>query len=538
MAIIGSQPVKVRIPRTTQEEQALAQTSDFLEGYWPDVDSLILPVNGLTYASNVAYFKNQLWRRNGQVPYDITAPDSEQIMGLFAFYIPSIGFLLFRFSPDKIYKVTSSGWVEITPNAVTLNGGVLNYYNTTFIDSRIFFTNDGIDPIYEIDTGTDEYKAVGNAPSARYITSAFNRLIAAFITGAPDIPFRIQWCGESNYTQWDPTIDISAGQQDLITSPSNISDDITGVLTAAQSLIVPRQRSMWIGTHLPSATTPFSFFPQLPRLGADLPRTILLTEKGLIWLNAQTTSVYVWDLSTTEVPTISEKVRRELKAALQLASQVWAAYSHEIAVYTLFFSYQSESVVRYFEYSFDTKTWVIGEYPNSPTVCSDIDFSSSVTSINDLTGTIDDLVGPIDSLGGLIQTSNRYFGYADGTITYQTFYSGSGDITLDDNGTEFISRVQSKNIQVPITDTFINLIRLQVAPFSTGSVTLSYSKDNGNTWTVAKTVTFTETGKYQLVQLRKAIKAEYIMWKAETDDCMCTFNGFYIQLVKAGITHD
>lgn len=539
----NSQAATVKSPaaRVIQEVKDLVDLKNFLAGYISDLDPAQIPDAGLTYALNVEYLRGMLFRRNGLLTYSNTKPNSNKVLNIAAFYQTTTGLNLIRLDRQKIERSQSSGWTEFTPNpvGVALAGSDYDYFSITSIDDRAFFSNNGHDPIREMTPGTSQYQALGNAPQYKYITAAFDRIVGVNRVAATDIPTEVGWSGSLNYDEWDPLVDISAGTNNLVASPSAVSDDITGIFFNDSALIVPRQRSIWLGTHLDSGTNPFNFFSKVPRVGADLPRTIKLTEYGLVWASFQASCIYVWDLqSNTPIKLTTGKISRYLKVQIQAATEIWGAFSYDTNKYSLFMSNISTSTVTCITFDFVYQNYVIHEYPMVSAV-EDLDFAASSTTIDELVGTIAGLVGTIDALGGLIANTTRFFGRTDGEMATYSFYSGlesTSLITATDLGTAFTNDIRSKIFEIPPDYQTINLVRFPYTPYSTGTLNLYYSKDDGLTWILAKTevVVTGDLSKGNILQLKKAVLARRIIWRLTSADCMMAHNGLYVQVLKSG----
>lgn len=536
-----SKPYQLPNPNPqNHEELSLGSSADFLSGLITDADPLNIPDNALQNCLNIIYTRGLLLRRNGLLVYPIAKPDSLKIMAVFLFFETKTGVNLLRFTPSSIYRAGSTGWVQFTPTAVALAGTNIDYFQFTVIENRGFFTNDGANVVMEILPATQEYSPLGNSPQAKYITSAFDRVIVASIVDVVDIPYRIQWSGNLNFDEWDPLIDESAGFTDFVDSSSDLSDDITGIYNLASVICITRQRSIWLATHTGSASQPFSFFIDISRVGADTPRTIVLREKGLIFFSFQTSSVLFYT-PQNDLVDISIPIKRYLKSQITAIDLIWGTYNYDTECYTLFIGSNSSSTVLGFTYNFLTKTWSIENYLNI-SATSDLDYPTSSVSIDELLGTISGLSGTIDSLGGLVANSSRFIGDISGNLYTQpvffAFESQAGDILLDDNGTSFETIIQGKTYQLPIYNQYLNLCRIGVTPFTVGSIVLEYSKDDSHTWTAYKTVTFI-TGqlfKNQIITGNKLINTRRFTWRIRTTDCMFVCNRFDSQLAPAGIS--
>ncbi len=511
---------------------------DFLGGLVTDNAPHTLPPNALQRMLNGVYNKNQLFRRNGLQDYSLAKPDSNKILAIFTFFHNGTGINFLRFTSTSIYRAGSTGWTQITGAA--LNGTNNDPYSFTVADNRAFFSNGGADAIQEIDPSTASYSPLGNAPKYKYISSAFNRVIGANRRDAVDVPYEIGWSGDLDYDEWDPLVNISAGSTPLVNSPSDLSDGITGVFSLSSVLCVTRERSIWLATNLPSATNPFNFFVAVPRIGCDVPATTALAADGLIFYNFQNAAVYYYAPGEQPVE-ISQSVKRAIKNDVSNPNDLFGSYNYDTNIYSLFIVSNTSSTVKCYSYSFRSKVWSYDEFYNVSYV-KDIDYSSSDLTIDELTGTIDDLEGTIDQLGGLVANANRFFGFGDGELNTQPLFAGFegtiNNIVLTDNGTEFETVFDSKTFEDKTEDLIVNYTQIVFTPYTTGTVTLKYSKDDGRTWNTYKSLTVTDSMlfKSRLMLARRLIRTRNFIWRFSTSDCMLTLDSYYVRADRAGLS--
>lgn len=522
------------------ENQTLFQAQDFLAGLIKDANPEGIPPNALQNLKNTVYTRNQLFRRNGLQAYAVTKPDTSRIMAMFAYSDVTTGINLLRFTPTTVNRIQSGGWVALT--GPTLHSTSNDRYSFTVADGVAYFSNGGADVIQKINPVANTYAALGDAPKYKYIASGYNRIIGANLRAATDVPYQIGWSGDLNYAEWNSAVDISAGSTPLVNSPSDLSDDITGIFPLSSVLCITRQRSIWLATNIPSATNPFNFFVAVPRIGCDAPGTIALAADGLIFYNYQTSSVYFYSpLGDGQPQEISQAVRRAIKADAVSPDNMFASYNPDTSVYSLFLTSNTTGLVKCYSYSFRTKTWVYDEFTNVSSV-TDIDYASSDLTINQLTGTIAALAGTIDQLGGLVANASRFFGFIDGTLCTQPLFTGNssnvGNIVATDNGTTISTIIDSKTFTNFGYDTYYNYVTVEYTPYSTGSISLQYSKDDGNTWTTYKTATVTSGMLYksQIILSKKPVKTRNYIWRISSSDCMFSLNNFKVLAEKAGLS--
>jgi hypothetical protein len=513
-------------------------SDNFLGGLITDNDPSTISPTALQNLLNVVYDRNLLLRRNGLTQYSIAKPNSNKVMAVFVFFQTSQGVNLFRITRNTIHKATSAGWVAYAGTALT--GTDVDYFNFTVADNRAFFTNNGVNVIQEILPGTNSWANLGNAPQYKYITSAFNRIIGANLAGAGAKPYQIGWSGDLNYGEWNPLTDISAGLTPLVDSPADLSDDITGVFNLASVLCIVRQRSIWLATKQPSATNPFNFFIAVPRIGCDTPRSICLFADGLLFYNFLTSSVYYYapgPYKQDQPQDISGPIKRFLKSSIDDPSNVFGSFSYDRNTYTIYINSSSGTLTKAFSFNLNTKTWSYEEFSNLSAV-ADIDYNTSTLAITGLTGLINALSGSISSLGGLVANASKFFGFNTGELNTQSTFSGfasqTGNITLSDSTGSFSTIIDSKTITVPLINAYISKCRVLYTPYSIGNVSLFYSKDDGVTWNLYKTVSVINSmlNKSQFIQGNKFLNCRRFIWRLSTSDCMLAVNGFNLELAE------
>lgn len=527
---------------STQDEIELISSPDFLAGLITDGDPANIPPNALQTLINGTYNRSLLFRRNGLALYSISKPDSLKVMAIFAFFQTATGINLLRFTATTINKATSTGWIAFSGPALIGTG--LDYFSFTVADNRAFFSNGGQNVIMELLPGTNAWAVLGNAPKYKFLTSSFNRIIGANFVAATSIPYQIGWSGDLNYGEWNPLVDISAGFTSLVDSPADLSDEITGLFNLTSAMCITRQRSLWLATRQASATNPFFFFTAVPRIGGDCPRTIKLTPDGLFFYNFQLSSVYFYTpnsysqaYGSGHPEDISGPIKRFLKSSIDDPANLFASFNLDTGKYTLFVASNTVQLVKAFTFDTNTKTWSYAEYSNISCV-NDIDYASSTVTINGLTGITNNLSGIINNLGGLSANSNRFIGFNNGDLSLQPTYAGFpneiGNINLADNGIPFTSRYDSKIIENPDLNTYITRCRLAFTPFTLGNVSLYYSKDDGNTFTLYKTVSITSNmlTKNQILTGSKFLNVRRFIWSFQTSNCMHTLNRFDMKITR------
>lgn len=512
------------------------QSENFLAGLVTDYDPLNIPENALQYVTNAIILRNKLIRRNGLVAYGIAKPDSNAVLGMYLITTVATGTVLLRFTKSSIYRSTSGGWVAVTGPA--LLGTDSDYFSLTVADEVPYFANNGANVIYQIDLATNTYAALGDAPKYRFITSAFDRIVGANLSDVTDIPYQVGWSGALNYPEWNPITDLSAGFTPLVDSPSDLSDYITGIYNLTSALCIPRQKSIWLATNLPSATQPFNFYSAVPRLGCDMPKTLVMKIDGIVFYNKLHAGVYSYVPGADPVE-LTGNVKRNLKVDILAGDDAFAMYDEELDVYSLFITLTGSNVVKCYSYSFQGKFWMYDEYPAITSVSS-VTSTASTLTLDELLGTLDSLSGTLDGLGGVSSAATRLIGFGNGDLCSQAIFpalqSQAGLITLTDNSSSFTTTIRGKTFEYNGVDSIYNRLSFQFTPYCTGSITISYSKDNGQTWIALKVLTITLPMLFmsRRVLTMKPVRSDTYIWQVSTSDCMFSLDSFIIDATPVG----
>lgn len=529
------------IPQIQQEEETVVDTTDFSAGWLGDVAERNIPDNGFQYIKNFVYLRGRFIVLNGMAGLQITPPDTNKILNVNAFFDVTTGLNLMRYTKDSIYKLQSNGFIEFTPDTIpAISGTDVDYFSFASVDNRFFFSNNGTDPIRELDPVAQTYKQFGNAPNYRYITSAFDRVIGANLVDAVDIPTQWGWSGAFNYDEFDPSVDISAGFQQLVVSPSDTSDDITGIFNYSTFLVLSRERTIWIAQHQASATNPFNVFAKFPNLGMDTPRTICKNEKGLIWYSRLLGQILYWEPPNGEVRLLNMKIKTSMRNILQQSSgwEYFGSFNPTTYTYSLF-ALDLLSTCLEFQYSFIYDNWVLLDHntPAIPSAVYDLSSGFSSITIDELSGTIDDLEGTIDQLGGITAEATRIFGMTEGDIYFAYPYSGDTNepnrATPDDD-----PLARTKKYEIPIKDCNFSLIRIEFVPYSRGTVTLTVYKANGNTISKSQVIDLEQLNEATewSIQIKKSIKTKWIYLEISSEDIIFQLTRVTIMKTTTGVS--
>jgi hypothetical protein len=182
--------------------------------------------------------------------------------------------------------------------------------------------------------------------------------------------------------------------------------------------------------------------------------------------------------------------------------------------YQLCISVASSNTTRIWTYNLKTKAWSFDEKNNVSSI-DNVEFSQSTGAIGDLVGTIGNLLGTIASLSPSVNTSTRFYSFINGDIEQ---YDALNDV--DEDGI-YTTTIESKVFELPLDDASFQRVRIEIIVRKATTITLSYSKDNGVSWSLYKSISLTPQNNVnennrQLVIASKHIRSRQLKFKIES----------------------
>lgn len=471
--------------------------------------------------------QDSIARRPGSVLYEPLKPDSSRVMNYIAYNRNNDSVLLLRFNPAGIHISNVANWLAATPTSGALTGGDNDRFTAAIISDRFFFTNNGVDYVQEYDPSTNSFDRLGNADKYKFVTGFGARTVVANLQGASPNPVQIGWSGLNNYDEFSPLTDNTAGFQPLTDSTSDRADFISGIFGGSNSIVIFRERSIWEGTNTNSPTKPFNFYSKINGVGCDAPYSIKKIPLGFCFLDSRTRSVYLYTLDGG-LESIDLPIRESLFAPNLDPNTVFGAYNQKTKEYQVAIPDTTSLVTRVWTYSFVNKTWSYDEY-NALSSLDVLDYSSSTLTYNDLIGTYDDLLGDYDDLTANNNVVTKFLGYDTGELAYE---AANAD---DDWGTPYEMVVDSKDWELDINDMDIAELRLNYNFYLSGTFQFEYSRDSGNTWKIAKTITPVLTlGLPELKIYKKTIHTRRLKYRITATSGLMTINKFGAWISQSG----
>ncbi len=154
-----------------------------------------------------------------------------------------------------------------TLNALTIPGlatgqqGSNQLFTDAHIQNQIYFANGGY-PLSYLD-GSANVQFAGDTPgTCNFLAVNTSHLVQAYCiepalgqTGSKVFSRRVRWSASGNPLEWDPTLDFTAGLNDLLEVP----DDITGLNTLGRNSFVWRSNGITVMFPTGIGLSPFDF---------------------------------------------------------------------------------------------------------------------------------------------------------------------------------------------------------------------------------------------------------------------------------------
>lgn len=458
-------------------------------GLVTQIDSADIANNEFVQVKNFDVRDDKTSRRYGTTLYTPVKPNANAIILVEHIKEYTGVTRILRFTTSTIHKMDFGGaaWTALAGPAFAADDTAR--IKLLRLANRTFFT-DAIIPIQEINLTASTYAAAGNAPKARYIAGFFNRLVCAYYTN-PLNPIQIGWSGDNNFSEFDPLVDYSSGFTYLAESPSDYSDFIMGLFPMANSMIVMKEKSVWLATKQPSASNPFNFYTVVPGVGCDTPESVQKIPNGVIWYDSRVGTVMVYTVGMTQPEVVGQKIAKTFLTEIVDPNHCTSTYDPTNEEYSLilcpYAPWPKAGITKIWKYNFRTKAWSYDE----------IEDVTSVSYIED------------------VNVRKRLYGQFDGDILVDDFTQYVPPTNDTDNGIVYTSVLVSKTYELPSDDTYIHSLRIEYIPRLAGSFTVAFSKNNGITWTNYKTVSFVagDVGKRQVERFVKHIKARQYTWR-------------------------
>lgn len=398
-----------------EDEVIHTYRAHFLKGMDSDLTITNIPDDMFGNILNLRPYRGALLPRHG-IWTTATKPNSNRVIGYAAFTRFSGVTQEFRFTKNSVHELESGSWVALTGPA--LGGGDRDRFQTIFVEDRIFFNNNGLNVLMEIDASANTYAAAGNARKYKYYTLANNRIVGAnLVDGSPN-PIEIATSGDRNYDEWDPTVDITAYRNSLIDPESTTIDEITGLVNLDDNVVVFRSRSIWLGIPQPIFSVPFAFKRIVSGIGCNVPYSIQKVGNAIVWYDNIANDVFYLTLegANATIRSVGKQIRNNFDIGVPEWSYVFSNYDPTNNLYEIGRESVGDINTNIYTLNLDDFNWSQALYRQICLLTNKIVPVISVT-IDSLSGTIDALVGTIDNLSQTKLANKKVFGYNDGNIS-------------------------------------------------------------------------------------------------------------------------
>ena len=513
--------MRTRNPLLARPEQTVPQPSINVPQYpqmnVPSIDggmNTIVDPNDLqdneqVLINNMVIRNGKMSRRLGVSEIGPTKPNADPVRKIFTLKQYDGTLVQLRITDDTIYR-RGVTWVEITDaGGSPLTEGINNLVST---DDRHFFSTNGSTVIQEVNLLADTYAELGNAPRYKYITLFDNRIVGFnLVDVGGNNPIQVGWTGTFDYAEFDPLVNFEAGNAPLEETQSDYTDAGTGIFGFGANLLIVRERSIWLANKTGSFQQPFYFYTEVPSLGCDTPKSIQKIPGGIMYYDRRTRSMYVYQIGS-KVPTpIGRQVEDDVYSSISNPDDIFSEFDSINLEYKLGVPQAGTDVTRIWTYSFKSNAWWY-EDRDDVTSISNLDFGEPSLLIEELVGNIEDLLGNIEDLGeDDVPSAVTFFGKEDGEIEQE-------DVNVV---TGYDSEVISKTWTAPQNnDFYVRRCTFTYDVTVSGSLSIYYSKDNGVTYTLFKTIDFSamDIGKRLRVVCAKSVKCTQFSWKITSSE--------------------
>lgn len=489
--------------------------------------------NQLSIATNVDVRDDKTSRSCGYDLLTLAKPNSLPVLHFVPYTLFDGSTKYVRFTRNTLHLWSEGAWIPIT--GPVLSGTDTSQITGLSFNNRFFFANQ-VDVLMEINFNTLTYAVAGNAPAYKYWCVFDDRNVGANLyDNINPNPIQFGWSGDFNPVEFDPLVDLSAGNSPLIDTPKDFSDEITGIFGFSDVMVISRQHTIWVAAKQPIATQPFYAYTEVKTLGCDAPNSIAPIPNGLCFYSHRFNNVYVYSIGNPTPEPIGDNIRGDLGRAIANNANgpeaLFACYDSVRFEYIVNVPSSTSAAVTQWKYNFLTKAWSINTLSG---VCyvDTVEFNSAAATYDDLVGTYDDLIGTYDDLSPSTTDSFVFYGRSDGELLIENknIDTVAGEVRT--------TTIVPATFVVPKNVSFITQMHLQITAKTPCSILVSYSKD-GISFKPYKTITI---GASNLNQNRrytfmKNVRTELYTWKLECSSGLFDAFAYYIYHFPYGGIH-
>ena len=430
-------------------------------------------------AQNMIVDRSELGKRSGTSTIgDTLGGTDKDVMGGVEFTREGVKYNIVV-GLEKIEKYNSGGdtWDDITGTDLTATVDDPVCFATPLLsDARIVCFTNGVDNIRKWNATGNTADLGGTPPKAKYMTAFGSYMLLANITndGSGNTrQFRVQWCDTGDVENWSSG---NSGSKDLFEGAD--AEEITGLNVFRNFVTVHTRSSVYLGT-LVSSSTIFKFDP-VEAFGTISNNTIQNLPSGVqVYLSKDGLRVF----NGITAPLVENKVLDEIRESLNFdaVDKCWSIVVPEKNEYWVGVPIGDQTLGEtVYKYNYVTGA-VHKDIRESVTAAWNYSDETSLTW-DDISTDWDSMTGRWDDSSSGAGFKPIIFGKTDGA-TEKT------DKTVNnDAGTAVDAFWDSKDFTSGEIGRMSRWLGVEIWAKGNG-VTVSYSTDGGNTWTVASTVT-------------------------------------------------
>lgn len=379
----------------------------------------------------------------------------------------------------EVYNKNTNAWASVTSTPLTGSAeDTVDFAFPLLGGEKIVTYTNGIDPIRKcLITGNDADLG-GSPPIARYMQAFGPYLVLAYITDAGDTFYsRVQWCDTGLPETWTGG---NAGSQDLLED----AEDITGVGLFGNFLTIHKSNSIYVG-QLVTTSDVFSFDRKATGVGTVSGATIQTIPSGeQIFLASDGIHLFNGITAPLIDSPIQDELREEMNPAyVRLSQSIFVEELDEYWVCVPIGSETNPSTI----YKYNWRTKQIYKDVKTDLTALGIFLNTQDLTWDDLTSPWDSSLLRWNSVANLSLNPVVMFGDEAGISTKRS------SVSVNDNSTAIDSIWDTKDFTaedfgIPDIDTIMRWKGLEV--WAKGdAVTVYYSTDSGDSWTLATTLT-------------------------------------------------
>ena len=429
---------------------------------------------------NMEFNRNIIRKRSGSSLLGSSL--GERVMKLFELQVgPATRLMRVGLTSVEDLDKPTSVWGDITgtPLTGTADDQVSVGFPLLAAEKIGVFTN-GIDAIRKVGITGNVASLGGTPPIAKYCRAFGPYLVLGYITtGGNTYYSRVQWCDTGDCETW---VGGNAGSADLLEDP----EDMTGIGIFGNFLTIHKQTSIYLG-QLVTTSDVFRFDRKSTGVGCVAEATIANIPSGeQIFLG--TDGIHIFNGITA--PLIDSPIQDELRetinpGAVKRSNGVYVDDLDEYWVAVPIGSDTDPSTI--YKYNWRTKHIYRDDRPDCTAISLYLNTAS--TTWDTAVGTWDSQVERWDSSASLSLNKVVVFGNASGD-THRRASGATSDGTTAIDALWETKEFTATDFGIPDIDTMMRWTGLELWALG-NSFDLSFSTDNGESWTSAGTVPLT-----------------------------------------------